>query len=372
MYEGRTRGKRMKYTFSDEEDDEDMTTDGTAARRSLRQSSTTTPAEANGPTYTSSGRQVRSRLARFGDPSHASEKASSEGAEDRHADDGRATRSGATRSGRVSKRTVLDEEDDDEEMEDDDEESGGDHWEGDDDEGAAARASDEEDSAMSDNDSQDSLLEEPKKLIVQLKYGKKQQPATNGHIPPAAPEGKTTTEQGHPFDVPTQVEANGPPQPPQDAFISHPDSSISVLPTISASSAQAHSLLSKSDATNHSSASASLPLHRATSPSLPTKLSTSGPAVDVANGIAQNAAAGPVLEGPAPLPAPSGALLQRSASPSLPTKLSTSAAAVHAADGVARDSAAGPVVERPAPLSGSAAAAAASNGGYTLGVNGRS
>ena len=58
LYEGRTRGKRMKYTFSDEEDGG---LDSSSTRRSNRQSGVSTPAEPSGPTFTASGRQVRSR-----------------------------------------------------------------------------------------------------------------------------------------------------------------------------------------------------------------------------------------------------------------------------------------------------------------------
>ncbi|KAH7321590.1 hypothetical protein BKA65DRAFT_512536 [Rhexocercosporidium sp. MPI-PUGE-AT-0058] len=59
MYEGRTRGKRIKYTYSDEE--EDIYSDSTNARRSTRNTGTHTPAEPSGPTITQSGRQVKSR-----------------------------------------------------------------------------------------------------------------------------------------------------------------------------------------------------------------------------------------------------------------------------------------------------------------------
>jgi hypothetical protein len=57
LYEGRTRGKRIKYTYSD--DEEDTYSDATTYRRSSRNTGTHTPAE--GPTVTQSGRQVRSR-----------------------------------------------------------------------------------------------------------------------------------------------------------------------------------------------------------------------------------------------------------------------------------------------------------------------
>jgi hypothetical protein len=59
MYEGRTRGKRMKYTYSDEEDD--IYSDATTTRRSTRNTGTHTPAEPSGPTITQSGRHVKSR-----------------------------------------------------------------------------------------------------------------------------------------------------------------------------------------------------------------------------------------------------------------------------------------------------------------------
>jgi len=57
MYEGRTRGKRMKYTYSDGEDE--SFSDATTNRRSTRNTRNHTPIE--GPTVTQSGRQVKSR-----------------------------------------------------------------------------------------------------------------------------------------------------------------------------------------------------------------------------------------------------------------------------------------------------------------------
>ncbi|MCJ1390764.1 hypothetical protein MMC18_003625 [Xylographa bjoerkii] len=59
LYEGRTRGKRMKYTYSDEEEGG---SDALSSRRSNRQSGISTPAEPVGPTFTASGRQVKSRV----------------------------------------------------------------------------------------------------------------------------------------------------------------------------------------------------------------------------------------------------------------------------------------------------------------------
>lgn len=56
LYEGRTRGKRIKYTYSDDDDD---IYENTGTRRSFRNTGTNTPAEPAGPTITQSGRQVR-------------------------------------------------------------------------------------------------------------------------------------------------------------------------------------------------------------------------------------------------------------------------------------------------------------------------
>ena len=58
LYEGRTRGKRMRYTF---DDDEDFDESDFSARRSGRHSDRSTPAEVRGPVVTASGRQIRAR-----------------------------------------------------------------------------------------------------------------------------------------------------------------------------------------------------------------------------------------------------------------------------------------------------------------------
>ncbi|EMC97428.1 hypothetical protein BAUCODRAFT_575349 [Baudoinia panamericana UAMH 10762] len=57
LYEGRTRGKRMRYTYDDE--DQAFDSDATSTRRSNRPSARGTPLADSGPTYTASGRQIR-------------------------------------------------------------------------------------------------------------------------------------------------------------------------------------------------------------------------------------------------------------------------------------------------------------------------
>lgn len=56
MYEGRTRGKRVKYTYSD---DEDIFYSDSTNRRSARNTGANTPAAESGPVTTASGRQIR-------------------------------------------------------------------------------------------------------------------------------------------------------------------------------------------------------------------------------------------------------------------------------------------------------------------------
>ncbi|CZT21710.1 uncharacterized protein RCC_07575 [Ramularia collo-cygni] len=56
IYEGRTRGKRMRYTY--EEGDEGDSDDASTRRSTRHQSARSTPFEA-GPTYTASGRQIK-------------------------------------------------------------------------------------------------------------------------------------------------------------------------------------------------------------------------------------------------------------------------------------------------------------------------
>lgn len=68
IYEGRTRGKRPRYNFEEEDDGDDFESDATSTRRSTRhQSARSTPFE-TGPTYTASGRQTkRPRVGEYGE-----------------------------------------------------------------------------------------------------------------------------------------------------------------------------------------------------------------------------------------------------------------------------------------------------------------
>ncbi|KAL9001606.1 MAG: hypothetical protein Q9188_005425 [Gyalolechia gomerana] len=104
LYEGRTRGKRIKYTFSDEEDGG---SDAQSTRQSNRQSGLSTPAEPARPTVTASGRHVKSRHGgAYGEImaniQYDQEQAPSVGGLDRTGDDDEAPALGL-RAGRVTR-----------------------------------------------------------------------------------------------------------------------------------------------------------------------------------------------------------------------------------------------------------------------------
>lgn len=76
LYEGRTRGKRMRYTFDDDEEDLSLS-DALPARRSTRHSGAVTPAEPGQPTVTASGRHVRARVGGlYGETLHSGQQTS--------------------------------------------------------------------------------------------------------------------------------------------------------------------------------------------------------------------------------------------------------------------------------------------------------
>ncbi|KAI0166067.1 hypothetical protein GGR57DRAFT_4431 [Xylariaceae sp. FL1272] len=174
MYEGRTRGKRMKYTYSD---DEDFLSDSTS-RRSTRNTGTNTPAE---PTTTASGRQIKAPSRMTVDannnivttsPTQISEERQSK--EPSLGPGGRPRRSAAanqTSNGYATKKNQrYDSEDEEEESEPDlgDDEDEEDHVPDADSEEEEEFDGDE-DEPMEDDDLQD----DPKSKIIKLKYSPK-------------------------------------------------------------------------------------------------------------------------------------------------------------------------------------------------------
>ncbi|KAI9700353.1 MAG: hypothetical protein M1836_002368 [Candelina mexicana] len=192
LYEGRTRGKRMKYTFSDEEEDG---SDANSTRRSNRQSGLSTPAEPAGPTFTASGRQVRSRHGgAYGEKLHSGQATDRstpaagavEGQEDvpegTAVVNGRPRRSGlrqetngwARGTDHIAGYNSVDEMEDE-----DDAASSGGEWEAgeDDADDHADDDIDEQDDDISDEDTEmddgDDSVRKFRSLVVQLTYHKK-------------------------------------------------------------------------------------------------------------------------------------------------------------------------------------------------------
>lgn len=192
LYEGRTRGKRARYTFS--EDDEEYS-DAISTRRSARHSGIITPSDQ--PTITASGRQVRSRMGgAYGETLTAGQGSTSrqspatgdylgseesDGMDGENGDGKRKARPGwkgwamVVDDGprqHIAGYNAVDAMDEDEDEASSSGESG-DEWDdgnSDDDDVIRARdADDEDDNSSDDSDS----YREPRSLIVRLRYGKK-------------------------------------------------------------------------------------------------------------------------------------------------------------------------------------------------------
>ncbi|EGD92558.1 hypothetical protein TESG_00131 [Trichophyton tonsurans CBS 112818] len=174
LYEGRTRGKRIKYTFSD---DDDFSSGAFPSRRSTRnQSRASSPPENSGPTFTASGRQVKSRVGGIygqtvlGKRSH---EATDDEPSNNPAGGGNGMEYGRSRRSRRGLQSNgwdgLTPSDEDNNTEGDDEASSGNDWDED-----AADDEDEDEAGLSDADSftADLQLDRNRSLIVKLKYGK--------------------------------------------------------------------------------------------------------------------------------------------------------------------------------------------------------
>jgi hypothetical protein len=227
LYEGRTRGKRLRYTFSDEED---FDSDNVGARRSTRTSGRETPAVPSGPTVTASGRQVRSRATGlYGETllsGQVSDRASpatgdyvrsdaSEEPQQAHAH-GRSTRAAnkSATNGRPSTRTTASDEEEDATSWD-----GGDE---DEDEAEQMEVDEDEDEDGQGEDSSDNE-EEPPTLMVTLRYGKgsSDDPASsttsvpmakdaNGHVVPES-DARLASHGASEQQIPAPVEPALPP-----------------------------------------------------------------------------------------------------------------------------------------------------------------
>jgi hypothetical protein len=181
----------MRYTYSEDDDDG---SDALSSRRSTRPSGISTPAEHAGPTVTSSGRQVRSRLGGlYGESILVDQRkvieneralAASQELESNDGDEEHNRRPRRTaRQARLNRRQEINGDDGD--LEDESEaESTGDNWSGDEDEPDEPEPEpdfegddDDEEMSADDADMDDDEFEDglPKSLVVQLRYRKKPQ-----------------------------------------------------------------------------------------------------------------------------------------------------------------------------------------------------
>ncbi|KAL1957687.1 hypothetical protein VTO42DRAFT_5664 [Malbranchea cinnamomea] len=183
LYEGRTRGKRIKYTFSDDEDD--FSSEVVPSRRSTRfQSRVSTPVD-NGPIYTASGRQVKSRIGgTYGESMLTGRRPGADHSEVETNGGPRRTRANLGPYGYAQVREGYDSD----EMDDGPEPaSSGDEYNAAD----AEQNPGDEDEDMSDEESMDEEdFDIRPSLIVQLRYGKgKQVPKETAYpSPPSGPK----------------------------------------------------------------------------------------------------------------------------------------------------------------------------------------
>ncbi|CAD0110179.1 unnamed protein product [Aureobasidium uvarum] len=181
LYEGRTRGKRIRYTYSDNEDE----SDATGSRRSARHSGHSTPAD-SGPVVTASGRQVRpARTGIYGESLLSGQAETPDyAASETSRTSGRATRN-STRLSPLNedrKRKSRGYNSMDEDSDEDDAPSSGNEWDGGDDDDD----NEEDDVDMADGEDEDDMdLDQDAKrsLIVKLKVRKPQEPVKTETAP---------------------------------------------------------------------------------------------------------------------------------------------------------------------------------------------
>lgn len=184
-YEGRTRGKRMKYTFSDEEDS--SISDG-APRRPTRSNNFLTE-----PTVTASGRQTRIRYGALygsGGESTAGTTPAFQGEDDERA---KVARTDAYNSEGFDGDSSAAEQ----------ASSGDDEWAGENDK--QDEQDDDSDEEMDDGVSEDDDLL-PKSLVIKLKYGNIQRQKLPERLSPTSPQSPQQAPPAKTFHDDTEME----------------------------------------------------------------------------------------------------------------------------------------------------------------------
>lgn len=243
MYEGRTRGKRLKYTYSD---DEDIFEDDQSSRRSTRNVGNA-PTEAPRSRVTASGRQVRSRAGGlYGEALLSGQREDSEEIDD---DEERPQRARTSLNANGYSGYGEDDLEDESEARSSGNDSGN-EWNSAQEDENDFEGDDEGEDASGD----ESVIDgEPRSLVVQLRYGKgsvpdAQQPS--GDEPPPQQD----TQMKEAIQQESSTNSSALPLPSQTTSVSQPaanppQESQELAPTSSHfSSAPVSQLLNKEDA----------------------------------------------------------------------------------------------------------------------------
>ncbi|CAG7941399.1 unnamed protein product [Penicillium nalgiovense] len=253
MYEGRTRGKKLKYTYSEDEDI--FSEDEPSARRSTRNAALTEAfTESRRPRFTASGRQIRSRAGGlYGEALLTGQR---DGADDDEFDEDEEEEVSRPQRARTSIHPNgysgygADDLEDASEFHSSGNESGN-EWRGaEDDLENDFEGDDEEEEASADGSTGN---EEPESLVVQLRYGKgdassnpgvqieKPPPAEDVEMKDAGEAAAASSAQAPPTTLPHQSNS-GTQQAPTMTAPSHPSAPIPQVPAQSADAVAAPSV----------------------------------------------------------------------------------------------------------------------------------
>lgn len=249
MYEGRTRGKKLKYTYSDDEDI--FSEDEPSARRSTRNAAPTEAStESRRPRFTASGRQIRSRAGGlYGEALLTGQR---DGVDDEEFDEDeeeviRPQRARTSTHPNGYSGYDADDLEDVSEVHSSANESGN-EWRGaEDDLEHDFEGDNEEEEASADESTSN---EEPESLVVQLRYGKggassnpevdveKSPPAEDVKMKDAEEAAAAASAKLPPTTLPYQSELDAQ-QGPTMIVPSHPSAPIPQVPTNSAAAVAA-------------------------------------------------------------------------------------------------------------------------------------
>ncbi|CAG8275653.1 unnamed protein product [Penicillium nalgiovense] len=253
MYEGRTRGKKLKYTYSEDEDI--FSEDEPSARRSTRNAAPTEAfTESRRPRFTASGRQIRSRAGGlYGEALLTGQR---DGADDDEFDEDEEEEVSRPQRARTSIHPNgysgygADDLEDASEFHSSGNESGN-EWRGaEDDLENDFEGDDEEEETSADGSTGN---EEPESLVVQLRYGKgdassnpgvqieKPPPAEDVEMKDAGEAAAASSAQAPPTTLPHQSNS-GTQQAPTMTAPSHPSAPIPQVPAQSADAVAAPSV----------------------------------------------------------------------------------------------------------------------------------